>query len=86
MSGIVSETICRTPTISSRATKSPQSSSCGKTIAGMNWTAWNSVRAKALTKRPSDIPSSALPTASATTSGGRAGDVEAEQAEGDRAR
>src|SRR5680860_1389705 len=46
------------PAIWSRATKRPQSSSWGKTIAGMNWTAWNSVRAKALTKRPRDIPSS----------------------------
>ncbi len=33
----------------------------------MNCTAWNSVRANALTNRPSDIPSRAFPTASATT-------------------
>ena len=28
--------------------------------AGMNWTAWNSVFAKALTSSPSDIPSRAF--------------------------
>ena len=52
----------------------------------MNWTAWNSVRAKALTNRPSDMPSSALATASTTDQRGRAGDLEAERAEGDGAR
>lgn len=29
--------------MSPRATKRPEGSSCGITIAGMNWTAWNSV-------------------------------------------
>ena len=53
--------------MSARATKSPQSRSWGKTSAGMNWTAWNSVVANALTNRPSDIPSRALPIASRTT-------------------
>ena len=33
----------------------------------MNWIAWNSVRAKALTKSPSDMPSIAFATASSTT-------------------
>lgn len=36
--------------------------------AGMNWTAWNSVRANALTNSPSAMPSSALPMASSATS------------------
>ena len=50
----------------------------------MNWTAWNSLVAKALRKRPSATPSSALPTASATTRAGEPERVDAEQAEGDR--
>ena len=40
------------PAICSRGTKSPHSSSWGRTKAGMNWTAWNSVEAKALRNRP----------------------------------
>jgi len=54
--------------ISSRATKRPQSKIWGRTIAGMNWTAWNSVSAKALTNRPSVLPSTAFATANTTTS------------------
>ena len=38
--------------------------SWGKMSAGMNWTAWNSVRANALTASPSAIPRSAFPIAS----------------------
>ena len=38
----------------------------------MNWTAWNSVVANALTKSPSAMPSSALASASSTsTTAGR---------------
>ena len=70
----------------SRGTNRPQSSSCGKTIAGMNCTAWNSVRANALTNRPSAIPSRAFATASTTTRQLAPGDVQAEHAEGDRRR
>ena len=36
----------------SRGTSRPHSSSCGSTTTGMNCTAWNSVRANALTHRP----------------------------------
>ena len=39
----------------------------GSTTAGMNCTAWNSVDANALTKRPSAIPRIAFPIASTTT-------------------
>ena len=62
---------------------SPQSRICGNTNAGMNCTAWNSVRANALARRPSAIPSTALATASTTTSHARAAGVEAEQPERD---
>ena len=53
--------------ISSRATNSPQRRICGKTTAGMNCTAWNSVSAKALMSRPSVLPRTAFATASRTT-------------------
>ena len=43
---------------------------CGKSAAGMNWTAWNSLVANALRKSPSATPSRAFPTASATTRAG----------------
>ena len=69
--------------MSSRATNKPQRIICGVTRAGMNCTAWNSVLAKALTNRPSDMPSSALPTASAITRRRRAGNLHVEQAERD---
>ena len=36
--------------------------------AGMNWTAWNSVRAKALARSPSAMPRVAFPIASRPTS------------------
>src|SRR3990172_4816840 len=42
--------------ISSRGTMRPQSRICGSTKAGMNCTAWNSVRANALANRPSAMP------------------------------
>jgi hypothetical protein len=45
--------------ICSRGTNSPASSSCGSANAGMNCTAWNSVRAKALANSPSAMPSQA---------------------------
>ena len=50
----------------------------------MNCTAWNSVVANALTNRPSEIPSSAFATASATTIQTGPGDVEPEQPERNR--
>ena len=61
-------TACSQPAICSRGTNSPHSSSCGTTTTGMNCTAWNSVRAKALQNRPSATPSTALTTAIRTTS------------------
>src|SRR3954452_16422710 len=48
--------------ISSRGRKSPHSRSCGITTAGMNCTAWNSVRANAETNSPSAVPSTASAT------------------------
>jgi hypothetical protein len=39
----------------------------GKTTAGMNCTAWDSVLANALRKRPSAMPRTAFPTAIRTT-------------------
>ncbi len=51
----------------SRGTNSPASSSCGRMNAGMNWTAWNSLPAKALRSSPSATPRTALAIASATT-------------------
>ena len=53
------------PAIRSRSTNRPQSRSCGSTNAGRNWTGSNSDRANALTNSPSDMPSTALPIASA---------------------
>ena len=62
------------------ATKSPQSSSCGKTSAGMNCTAWNSVRANALNEEPQRHPEQRVARPRArTTSERRAGGVEPEQ-------
>ena len=52
----------------SRGTKSPHSRICGITTAGMNCTAWNSVCAKALTKRPSAVPRTASTTATTSSS------------------
>ena len=49
----------------------------------MNWTAWNSLVAKALRNRPSATPSSAFATASATTRPGEPCDGHAKQSEGD---
>ena len=46
--------------MSSRSANRPHSSSCGRTTAGMNCTAWNSVRANALTKSPRAMPRSAF--------------------------
>ena len=42
---------------------SPHSRICGITTAGMNCTAWNSVRANAETNRPSAVPRTASATA-----------------------
>ncbi|GAB3335898.1 hypothetical protein GCM10027452_09310 [Micromonospora halotolerans] len=56
------------PAISPRGTNSPQSSSWGATTTGMNCTAWNSVRAKALQNRPSATASTALIAAIMITS------------------
>ena len=42
--------------------------SAGARPAGMNWTAWNSVVAKALTNRPSAVPSTASTTATTPSS------------------
>ena len=68
VSGSRFETHCSGSAISSRGTRSPPRRICGITTAGMNWTAWNSVVANALRKRPSAIPRSAFATASRTTS------------------
>ncbi len=46
----------------------PQSRIWGTTTAGRNCTAWNSVRANALTKSPSAVPSTASATATTTSS------------------
>jgi hypothetical protein len=51
-----------------RDTKSPHRKIWGKTTAGMNCTAWNSVCANALTRSPSVLPSTAFATARTTTS------------------
>ena len=51
----------------------------GGRTPGMNWTAWNSVRAKALTNRPSAMPSTAFDDGDDARAATRAGDVEAEQ-------
>ncbi len=61
--GSTSLIACNQPAISSRGTNSPQSSSCGATTTGMNCTAWNSVRAKALQSRPSATASTAFSAA-----------------------
>ena len=69
----------RAPAAAGRAaTNSPHSRICGITNAGMNCTAWNSVRANALTSRPSAVPSTASATATTTSSQTGPGDVEAE--------
>ncbi len=66
------------------ATKRPQSSNCGSTIAGMNCTAWNSVVANALTNRPSAIPSVAFADRERDDRPLRPGDVQTEQPEGEQ--
>ena len=58
----------RGPAASRRAaTNSPHSRICGITTAGMNCTAWNSVRANADTNSPSAVPSTASATATTTS-------------------
>ena len=51
----------------SRTTSRPHSRNCGSTKAGMNCTAWNSVRANPLASRPSAVPSTASATATITS-------------------
>ena len=58
--------------------------SAGSRAAGMNCTAWNSVRANALTNSPSAVPSTASTTATTTEQPDRPGDVEAEQPDAER--
>ncbi len=53
--------------MASRGRKRPHSRICGITRAGMNCTAWNSVRANAETNRPSAQPRTALATATTTS-------------------
>src|SRR5439155_751504 len=53
--------------ICARGPSRPLSRSCGNRNAGRNCTAWNSLCANALRKRPSAIPCSALSTANPNT-------------------
>ncbi len=65
--GSAFDTTSRRVAIWSRAMSNPHSSDCGKRKAGMNWTAWNSVRARALRNNPSAMPSKALTIAGEIT-------------------
>ena len=56
--------------IAERGTMIPASSNCGTITTGMNCTAWNSVRAKALASKPNPTPSTALMTAIRITHAG----------------
>ena len=53
--------------ISSRGTSSPHSRNCGKISAGMNCTAWNSVRASELDASPIVTPRIAESTETPTS-------------------
>src|SRR5262245_43896426 len=64
--------------MNARGTNSPHRSTWGSTTTGMNWTAWNSVRANALLNRPRATPSTALAMAMRMT---RPGATEGEQPE-----
>ena len=50
-------------------TKNPHRNSWGMMKTGMNWTAWNSLRAKALATRPSAMPTKAPAPVTSTTQG-----------------